>query len=73
MLIICFPTHSSNRFPAAMMFSKKGEGDDKHENSDKDTSFTNMADYNDTAPHVQTCNGNRDLCADDRQRTLARV
>ena len=36
-----------------MIFSKKGERGDEHENSGKDTPCTDMAADNDTAPRVQ--------------------
>lgn len=56
-----------------MVFSKKGERGDEHENSGKDTPCTDIVSDNDTAPCVQACGGNRDLCADDRRRALAHV
>ena len=73
LIVQLFFAHSPNHPRSAMMYSKNVERDDEHENSGEDTSCTDMVDHNYTTPRVQTCNGNRDLCADDRQRTFARV
>lgn len=56
-----------------MIFSKKGERDDEHENSGEDTPCTDMAADNGAAPRVQACDGHRDPCADDRRRPFAPV
>ena len=48
-----------------MMYTNRGERDEEHENSGKDTSCTDMDRDSDTAPCVQACGGHRDLCSDD--------